>query len=47
VGHTSSQAMVILKLLGYDVVSIKYGFGISPSPKIPIAGWLDFGYPVE
>ncbi len=47
VGHTSSQAMVILKLLGYDVVAIKYGFGISPSPKIPIAGWLDFGYPVE
>jgi len=47
VGHTSTQAMVLLKLLGYDVTSIKYGYGISPSSKVPISGWLDFNYPVK
>jgi len=26
VGHTSSQSMVILRLLGYDVTSIKFGY---------------------
>ena len=26
VGHTSSQAMVLLKLLGYKVTSIKFGY---------------------
>ncbi len=45
--HTSSQVMVILKLLGYDVVSIKFGYGISPSFGIPVAGWLSYGFPVE
>ena len=47
VGHTSSQVMVLLKLLGYDVVSIKFGYGISPSFGIPVAGWLSYGFPVE
>ena len=46
VGHTSSQAMVLLKLLGFKVISIKYGYGISPIFEIPIAGWLQFNYPV-
>ncbi len=45
VGHTSSQAMVLLKLLGYNVVSIKFGYGISPSFEVPVAGWLDYRYP--
>jgi rhodanese-related sulfurtransferase len=46
VGHTSSQAMVLLKLLGYNVVSIKFGYGISPAFEVPVAGWLDYNYPV-
>jgi rhodanese-related sulfurtransferase len=45
VGHTSSQAMVLLKLLGYDVVSIKFGYGKSPAFGVPVAGWLNYNYP--
>lgn len=47
VGHTSSQAMVLLKLLGYDVVSIKFGYGISPTFKVPVAGWTSYNLPVH
>jgi len=47
VGHTSSQVMVLLKLLGYKVTSIKYGYGISPVQGVPVAGWLDYGYPMQ
>ena len=46
VGHTSSQAMVLLKLLGYRVVSIKFGYGISPAFKVPVAGWISYNLPV-
>jgi rhodanese-related sulfurtransferase len=46
VGHTSSQVLTLLKLLGYNVVSIKYGYGISPVQFVPVAGWLDYGLPV-
>ena len=46
VGHTSSQAMVLLKLLGFKVVSIKFGYGISPAFGVPVAGWLQYNYPV-
>jgi rhodanese-related sulfurtransferase len=45
VGHTSSQAMVLLKLLGYKVVSIKFGYGISPAFEVPVAGWTAMRYP--
>ena len=47
VGHTSSQVMTLLKLIGYDVISIKFGYGVSPVPGIPVAGWLDYGLPTE
>lgn len=47
VGHTSSQAMVLLKLLGYNVVSIKFGYGISPAFKVPVAGWTSYNLPVH
>jgi len=47
VGHTSSQVMVLLKLLGYDVVSLKFGMGISPVKEVPIKGWTQFGFEVE
>ncbi len=46
VGHTSSQAMVILRLLGYDVTSIKFGYGKSPDSKVQIAGWLNYRLPI-
>jgi rhodanese-related sulfurtransferase len=46
VGHTSSQALVLLKLLGYDVTSIKFGYGKSPVFGVPVAGWLDYNFPV-
>lgn len=46
VGHTSSQAMVLLKLLGYNVVSIKFGYGISPVFKVPVAGWTQYNLPL-
>ena len=38
--------MVALKLLDYDVVSLKFGMGKSPVKGVPVAGWLDFGYEV-
>lgn len=45
VGHTSSQALVLLKLLGYKAVGVKFGYGISPVFEVPVAGWLDYNYP--
>lgn len=47
VGHTSSQILTLLKLLGYNVVSIKYGYGLSPIQGVPVAGWLDYRLPTE
>lgn len=46
VGHTSSQAMTLLKLLGMNVTSIKFGYGLSPNKNVPIAGWLQYHYPI-
>ena len=46
VGHTSSQAMVLLKLLGYDAVGIKFGMGISPKFGVPVAGWVSYNFPL-
>lgn len=46
VGHTSSQAMTLLKLLGYDVTSIKFGYGVTPVKGVPVAGWTNFKYDV-
>lgn len=45
VGHTSSQILVLLKLLGFNVVSIKFGYGISPTFGVPVAGWTNFRFP--
>jgi rhodanese-related sulfurtransferase len=47
VGHTSSQILTLLKLLDYNVTAIKFGYGTSPVKGVPVAGWLDFGLPVE
>ena len=46
VGHTSSQIIVLLKLLGYDVKSLKFGMGQSPAKGVPVAGWTDYGFEV-
>ena len=47
VGHTSSQALVLLKLSGItNVISIKFGYGLSPTFGVPVAGWLQYRYPV-
>ena len=46
VGHTASQILVALRLLGYDVASLKYGMGISPVKGVPVAGWIDFGFDI-
>jgi len=46
VGHTASQMVVALKLLGYDVKALKFGMGKSPVEGVPVAGWLDYGYDV-
>lgn len=47
VGHTASQMLVALSLLGYDVKALKFGMGKSPVEGVPVAGWLDFGFEVE
>jgi rhodanese-related sulfurtransferase len=44
VGHTASQMLVALKLLGYDVIALKFGMGKSPVEGVPVAGWTDFGF---
>lgn len=45
-GHTSSQVLVWLKMLGYDnVASVKFGYGKSPVFGVPVAGWLSFNLP--
>lgn len=46
VGHTASQILVLLKLLGYKVRVLKFGMGKSPTKGVPVAGWLDYGYPI-
>jgi hypothetical protein len=45
VGHTSSQALVILKMLGYNAIGIKFGYGKSPAFEVPVAGWMNYNYP--
>ena len=47
VGHTSSQLLVILKMLGYDVIALKFGMGKSPVKGVPVSGWSNYGYPIE
>lgn len=47
VGHTASQMMVALRLLGYDALTLKFGMGISPVEGVPVAGWTDYGFEIE
>ena len=36
----------MLKMLGYKVVSIKFGYGTSPAVGVPIAGWIQYKLPL-
>jgi rhodanese-related sulfurtransferase len=45
-GFTASQVMVILRLLGYNAFTLKFGMGIPPDKSVPVAGWIKLGYPV-
>lgn len=47
VGHTASQVLVLLKLLGYSAKVLKFGMGKSPSANVPVAGWSDYGFETE
>jgi rhodanese-related sulfurtransferase len=47
VGHTASQLMAILRLLGFDAVGLKYGMGTARNPDEAIAGWTTCGLPVN
>lgn len=47
VGHTASQVLVMLRLLGYKVITLKFGMGISPVQGIPVAGWTNYGFSTE
>nr|MBC8452288.1 rhodanese-like domain-containing protein [Spirochaetota bacterium] len=42
-GQTAGQAVAILRLLGYDAVSIKSGMGTSVTTG---SGWVNEGFPV-
>lgn len=46
VGHTASQILIILALLGYKVSVLKFGMGKSPVVGVPVAGWLNYGFDV-
>tara|TARA_Y100000310_G_C20679737_1_gene815188 strand:+ start:1360 stop:1803 length:444 start_codon:yes stop_codon:yes gene_type:complete len=47
VGHTASQVLTILRLLGFDVRALKFGMGRSPAVGVPVAGWENYGFDVE
>jgi len=47
VGHTASQMLVALRLLGYKVLALKFGMGISPVKGVPVAGWINYGFEVR
>lgn len=46
VGHTASQVLIMLNLLGYKATVLKFGMGKSPVVGVPVAGWLNYGYDV-
>jgi rhodanese-related sulfurtransferase len=46
VGHTASQVLVMLRLLGFDARILKFGMGKSPVIGVPVAGWENYGFDV-
>lgn len=47
VGHTASQVLVLLRLLGFKASILKFGMGIPPDPLHPVRGWVQLRYEVE
>lgn len=47
VGHTASQLLTVLQLLGFRAVGLKYGMGESAIPGEARNGWLDCHLPIE
>lgn len=47
VGHTASQLLTVLRLLGYDAIGLKYGMGEPAVPGEPKLGWEETGLPTE
>jgi rhodanese-related sulfurtransferase len=46
VGHTASQLLACLQMLGFSAVGLKYGMGEPANPHEPRDGWLDLKYPI-
>lgn len=46
VGHTASQTMVLLRLIGFRVIVLKFGIGMSPDENVKIKGWIDYNFPI-
>jgi len=46
-GHTSSQILPLLKILGYDAKSLKFGIGRPPVQGVQIKGWMDYNFKIE
>ena len=44
VGHSASQLMVLLRLLGYNVRTLKFGMGVPSSTNEIVAGWMNYKY---
>lgn len=47
VGHTASQVLTVLQLLGYNALGLKYGMGISAINNEDQRGWKELDYPIE
>lgn len=47
VGHTSSQVLAVLGMMGYRVQGLKFGMGVVPVPGMCKNGWMESYYPFE
>jgi rhodanese-related sulfurtransferase len=47
IGHLASQALVLLQLLGYNAIGLKYGMGITTVEGEIQKGWGELGYTVK
>ena len=47
VGHTASQVLTVLQLLGYNALGLKYGMGMSAINGEDQRGWKELNYPLK
>ena len=47
VGHTASQLVPLLRILGFDACGLKYGLGTPKNPSESKLGWQEQGLPIE